>query len=128
LSELWTGWEACEAAAEIDSQNAAAAARDEQVASVMSSLAAASLKYSSDTSSQDDVQVEAVERRTETHRRNSDKTSQLIRKWESQSRSPQFAAMQQQRQALPAWGMRAEIISAFTSSESRVFLVQASAV
>ena len=128
LSELWTGWEACEAAAEIDSQNAAAAARDEQVASVMSSLAAASLKSSSDTSSQDEVQVEAVERRTETHRRNSDKTSQLIRKWESQSRSPQFAAMQQQRQALPAWGKRAEIISAFTSSESRVFLVQASAV
>ena len=124
LSELWTGWEASEAAAESDSQNAAAAVRDGQVASIMSSLAAASLKSSSNASSQDDFQVEVVERRTESHHRSADKTSQLVRKWESQSRSPQFAAMQQQRQALPAWNKRAEIIAAFTSSESRVFLVQ----
>ena len=126
LSDLWTGWEACEAAAVSESQNAVAAARDEQVASIMSTLAAASLKSSSNAPSQVDLKPEVAERKPEAHRRNSDKTLQLVRKWESQSRSPQFVAMQQQRQALPAWNKRAEITAAFTSPDSRVFLVQAS--
>ena len=126
LSDLWTGWEASEAAVANYSQITAQAAREEQVASVMSSLAAASLKSSGSSPSQVDLHVEVVEQKAEAHRRSTDKTSQLVRKWESQTRSPQFAAMQQQRQALPAWSKRAEIISAFSSSESRVFLVQVS--
>lgn len=126
LSDMWTGWEAAEAAVANDSHAAAAAARDEQVALVMSSLASASLKSSSNAPSEVDSPVEVAERRTDAHRRSTDKTAQLVRKWESQSRSPQFAVMQQQRQALPAWSKRAEIIAAFNSSESRVFLVQAS--
>jgi hypothetical protein len=126
LSDLWTGWEASEAAVANDSQIAAEAAREEQVASVMSSLAAASLKLSANAPNEMHPHVEVADQKTEAHRRSSDRTSQLVRKWESQNRSPQFAAMQQQRQALPAWSKRAEIIAAFNSSESRVFLVQAS--
>jgi hypothetical protein len=128
LSEMWTGWEESEAAVAHASQSAAAAARDEQVASVMSTLAAASLKSSDDATGQSDSPVELLQPRTETHRRSTDKISQLVLKWESLSRSPQFAAMQQQRQSLPAWNKRAEIIAAFTSSESRVFLVQESSM
>jgi HrpA-like RNA helicase len=126
LSDLWTGWEAAEAAVANDSEVAAAAAREEQVALVMSSLASASLKSSSNAPSQVNSPVEVAELRTEARCCSSQRTSQLIRKWESQCRTPQFAAMQQQRQALPAWSKRAEIIAAFSSSESRVFLVQAS--
>jgi hypothetical protein len=128
LAEMWTGWEESEAAVAHASQIAAAAARDEQVASVMLTLAAASLKSSDDATRQSDLQEEMLQPRTETHRRSNDKISQLVLKWESQGRSPQFAAMQQQRQSLPAWNKRAEIIAAFTSSESRVFLVQASSM
>ena len=127
LSDLWTGWEASEAVAASESEKAAASARDEQVASVLASLAATSVKSSADKPSQVEQQLVAVERKTDSHHRNAGNTSQLIRKWESQCRSPQFAAMQLQRQALPAWSKRADIIAAFTSVESRVFLVQASA-
>jgi HrpA-like RNA helicase len=120
------GWEAAEAAAAEKLQNAAASAREAQVSSVLSSLAAASLNPANDARGQDSLPVEAAKARIDPHPRSSAKTSQLIRKWESQCRSPQFAAMIQQRRALPAWAKRAEIIAAFNSSESRVFLVQAS--